>query len=122
MSSFCPSGPVNRSPAALLDWYFHPFGSPIAYPWLPLCVDATARGGRSGGAITGHPELAFPPPALLPAAPPAEAAPAPPDPAAAPPPPAAALAPASATALAPSPPPPPPPPDAAVPAALRTER
>src|SRR5690606_33629512 len=38
ISSFCPSGPVNRSPAGPDDRYFHPLGSPIEYPWLPRYV------------------------------------------------------------------------------------
>src|SRR3954470_23573714 len=42
MSSFCPSGPVNRSPAEPLVWNFHPFGNPIEYPWLPRYVEVTA--------------------------------------------------------------------------------
>src|SRR5690242_19919672 len=41
-SSFCPSGPVTRSPAELLVRNFHPAGSPIEYPWLPWYVEATA--------------------------------------------------------------------------------
>jgi hypothetical protein len=28
-SSFCPPGPVNRSPAVPEDWNFHPLGSPM---------------------------------------------------------------------------------------------
>ncbi len=28
-SSFCPSGPVKRSPAEVLAWYFQPSGSPM---------------------------------------------------------------------------------------------
>ena len=33
-SSFCPSGPVKRAPAASVDRYFHPCGSPMENPWL----------------------------------------------------------------------------------------
>ncbi len=38
MSSFCPFGPVKRSPASSDDVYFQPLGRPIVYPCCPWCV------------------------------------------------------------------------------------
>ncbi len=40
MSSFCPLGPVKRSPASPDDLYVHPAGRPIEYPCCPRYVVA----------------------------------------------------------------------------------